>query len=289
MSIGTAIPWKYNEIMKRHMLRRTIEMKYFLWAFFYFHLALFITSNVLLIVSNMIISPGHLWFVIPLASWGVWVFAHFFITFFIVSDSARDWRSAQLEKAISEEKNAGIAVQEAQRRASTRFFFWMLFYFHLAVFIGGNTVLVLINLLVHSSTLWCLIPLSGWGLWLLFHFFLTFLMLGDQVRPWREKTIELLTFRDLVRENEQKACRDASLRFFFWVLLALHVGLYVFCNMMMFVINKLNDPAHSWFIWPLIAWGLFLLAHAGLTYVTSSSVMVRWREEQLRRLSDEDI
>ncbi|MBU0581330.1 MAG: 2TM domain-containing protein [Candidatus Margulisbacteria bacterium] len=261
-------------------LKSKIEAKYFFWAFFYLHLALFIMVNVLLITSNLLISPDSLWFIIPLASWGVWVFAHFFITFFLNAESCKDWRVSRIKHIYSVEKQRGIAEEEARKKASVKFFFWMLFYFHLALYIGGSTVMITINLLLHAKSLWFPIPMIGWGLWLLFHFFMTFLCQGIQTQEWRDRRIKKLYFGE---KHSKEVERDATLRFFFWNLFYLHLALYLLCNLMMVIINMLTGTEILWFIWPLLAWGMFMLFHFGLTYVTSSPMMVRWREEQLKK------
>lgn len=272
----------------KHSLKRTIELKYFIWAFFYFHLALFVGSNTLLIITNFLVSPRALWFIIPLAGWGVCLFVHFLATFFLISDSAKQWRNAQVARNMEEEKRLGIDEQEAKRHASTKFFFWMVFYFHGALYLGSNTVMVLINVLVDRTFLWSIIPIIGWGFWLLFHFLLTFLCLGDQIKAWREQRIERLMFKELTSENHTELYRDAFIRYFLWALFYMHLGLYVFCNIMMIIIDLTNDPNIWWCVWPLLAWGLFVLGHFGFTYATASELMVKWREEQLKKLSDQD-
>jgi hypothetical protein len=266
-------------------LKKTIEQKYLWWAFFYFHLALYIGTNIMLILANLLTGPRELWFIIPLASWGVWIFGHFLVTFFLVSDSAKEWRESQIAKGIAEEKGETADEHELRQKASVKLFFWMLFYFHLAVFLGGNTIMITINLLVAPAYLWCIIPLIGWGLWLLFHYFMTFLCLGDQIKIWRENQLQRLLFKEFTSENSKEDRRAAFLRYFSWNLFYLHLGLYVLCNLMMFIINALTDRTNWWYFWPLAAWGIFLVAHFGFTYAVASEVMVKWREEQLKRLT----
>ena len=41
---------------------------------------------------------------------------------------------------------------------------------HLLVYLAGNTIAVLLNLLVVDEVLWFFYPLIGWGLGLLFHY-----------------------------------------------------------------------------------------------------------------------
>ena len=43
------------------------------------------------------------------------------------------------------------------------------FYIHLAVYVGVNILLIIINLLTSSQYLWFRWPLIGWGIGILFH------------------------------------------------------------------------------------------------------------------------
>ena len=59
--------------------------------------------------------------------------------------------------------------QEAYHKAKKRLQAKIGFYRHLAVYLGVNTLLVVINLLTSSQYLWFKWPLIGWGIGVFFH------------------------------------------------------------------------------------------------------------------------
>jgi hypothetical protein len=59
--------------------------------------------------------------------------------------------------------------QEAYERAKKRVEAKIGFYIHLAVYVGVNLLLVIINLTTSPHYLWFKWPLMGWGIGLFFH------------------------------------------------------------------------------------------------------------------------
>jgi hypothetical protein len=59
--------------------------------------------------------------------------------------------------------------QEAYQRAKKRVEAKIGFYTHLAVYLGVNILLIIINLTRSRESLWFFWPLLGWGIGLLFH------------------------------------------------------------------------------------------------------------------------
>ena len=59
----------------------------------------------------------------------------------------------------------GIKYQQAKGRVSAL----RRFYVHLAVYIGVNLILFLINIIVSPNTLWFFWPLLGWGIAIALH------------------------------------------------------------------------------------------------------------------------
>ncbi len=64
--------------------------------------------------------------------------------------------------------------QEAYQKAKKRVEAKIIFYIHLAVYVGVNILLVIINLITSSQYFWFLWPLFGWGLGLFFHALVAF-------------------------------------------------------------------------------------------------------------------
>jgi hypothetical protein len=65
----------------------------------------------------------------------------------------------------------------------------------------------------------------------------------------------------------------------------IHLAAFVSVNALLILINLATTPAHFWFQWPLLGWGLGLLIHAlvilGLT--KGSSVRAQMIEREMRR------
>jgi hypothetical protein len=59
--------------------------------------------------------------------------------------------------------------QEAYEKAKKRVEAKMGFYIHLAVYVGVNLLLVVINIMTAPGDLWFRWPLMGWGIGLFFH------------------------------------------------------------------------------------------------------------------------
>lgn len=58
-----------------------------------------------------------------------------------------------------------------------------------------------------------------------------------------------------------RAKRMAAVRFAFYI----HLVVYVFVNLMLIAINLATTPWYFWFMWPLLGWGIGLLAHGVVT------------------------
>ena len=59
--------------------------------------------------------------------------------------------------------------QEAYQKAKKRVEAKIGFYIHLAVYVGVNTLLIIINILTSTQEFWFKWPLIGWGIGVFFH------------------------------------------------------------------------------------------------------------------------
>ena len=66
-----------------------------------------------------------------------------------------------------------------------------------------------------------------------------------------------------------------------------HAMVYVFVNIMLFVINFLT-PGPWWFYWPLIFWGIGLGAHALNVFGFGGRLGQDWEERKTRELMDKE-
>lgn len=65
---------------------------------------------------------------------------------------------------------------------------------------------------------------------------------------------------------------------FFW-----HFSSYVLVNAILIAVNLLFTPQHLWFFWPLLGWGVGLLAHGiAIHYSQKQAVRLRGRERDAR-------
>ena len=69
----------------------------------------------------------------------------------------------------------------------------------------------------------------------------------------------------------------------------LHLAVYVVVNVLLVVVNLLTVPEHLWFYWPMLGWGIGVIAHGAgvLLYFKWGSFVGRMEERELRRLQGE--
>ncbi len=84
------------------------------------------------------------------------------------------------------------AYQRAKRRAEAK----IGFYIHLAVYVGVNILLIIINLSTSPQYIWFKWPLLGWGIGLFFHGMSIFVFSGKTFRGMKERMIEKEMKRD---------------------------------------------------------------------------------------------
>jgi hypothetical protein len=78
------------------------------------------------------------------------------------------------------------AYQEAKKRVEAR----IRFYIHLAVYVGVNSFLIIINLFASPQYLWFKFPLIGWGIGIFFHGMSVFVFSGSKFKATKERMIQ---------------------------------------------------------------------------------------------------
>src|SRR5215475_3187763 len=68
----------------------------------------------------------------------------------------------------------------------------------------------------------------------------------------------------------------------------LHCAVFVTVNFILHVINFAVASRVYWAFWPLIGWGIGLLAHGLATYRWMPFVGREWEERKIRELMDKD-
>lgn len=90
--------------------------------------------------------------------------------------------------------------QEAYERAKEKVEAKLGFYIHLAVYIGVNILLIIINLISSPQYLWFKWPLIGWGVAVFFHGMSVFVFTGGRFKAAKERMIK----EEMKKEPSQK-------------------------------------------------------------------------------------
>jgi uncharacterized membrane protein len=85
--------------------------------------------------------------------------------------------------------------------------------------------------------------------------------------------------------NFTRARRGAGANLGFYI----HLTVYVLVNALLISINLGTSTKHLWFKWPLLGWGVGILAHAIATFALPRRMRTRRRriEELLRKRASE--
>ena len=83
---------------------------------------------------------------------------------------------------------------------------------------------------------------------------------------------------DLRRRAEQRA--DAKIGF------RKHLFAYVLVNAALIAINLLTFPGYYWFVWPLLGWGIGVVAHFAAVYVDDQAARERQVLVEMEKLRD---
>jgi 2TM domain-containing protein len=114
------------------------------------------------------------------------------------------------------------------------------FVIHLGIFVVVVGLLAALNLYRHPDHIWFIWVLAGWGIGVAAH------------------DLALLVQRI---GRHEAIFTDERKRGFL-----IHLFVYVAVNVLLVVVNLLYTPDYYWFLFPLIAWGLVLAAHAYVTF-----------------------
>jgi class 3 adenylate cyclase len=124
---------------------------------------------------------------------------------------------------------------------------------HFISYIFVNAGLLFINIMHGFQHPWFLYVLGGWGIGVVCHLV--------SIRNRQRKKAEVAKLPELPKEgmvtynrlyNEQSSLND-------------HIGAYFAVNGFLLLVNLITSTAHFWFMYPLIAWGVGLFIHMGVT------------------------
>ena len=65
-----------------------------------------------------------------------------------------------------------------------------------------------------------------------------------------------------------------------------HLAVYIAANVVMVAVNLLTVPEHLWFYWPMMGWGIGVMAHGigVLAYFKWNSLVGGMEEREFRKL-----
>jgi hypothetical protein len=67
-----------------------------------------------------------------------------------------------------------------------------------------------------------------------------------------------------------------------------HLVVYVLVNLGLFLINIISSPETLWFYWPLIGWGIGLVAHGFGVFGLPGVLGEDWEEKKIRQIMEKE-
>jgi hypothetical protein len=67
-----------------------------------------------------------------------------------------------------------------------------------------------------------------------------------------------------------------------------HLMVYILVNIGLFILNILTSRRDFWFYWPLVGWGIGVLAHAGSVFGPGKFWGPAWEERKIKELMDKE-
>ena len=67
-----------------------------------------------------------------------------------------------------------------------------------------------------------------------------------------------------------------------------HLIVYLIVNAGLLLINLFNQPGGWWFVWPLLGWGIAVVAHAVFAFGIGGWLGNDWEERQIRKIAEKE-
>ena len=68
----------------------------------------------------------------------------------------------------------------------------------------------------------------------------------------------------------------------------IHLIVYISVNIAMFLVNILSSPEELWFYWPLLGWGVGIVAHGISVFGIRGAFGPEWEERKIREIMQKD-
>lgn len=66
----------------------------------------------------------------------------------------------------------------------------------------------------------------------------------------------------------------------------IHFFIYILINAFLAILNLVTSPDHIWFYWPLLGWGIGLLAHFMSVFVFDGMFGKQWEDRKVKEYMD---
>ena len=86
---------------------------------------------------------------------------------------------------------------------------------------------------------------------------------------------------ELRRMAEQRADAKIGFRKHFWA--------FVIVNAALISINLLTSPGYFWFVWPLLGWGIGIVAHFAAVYIDDGAAREKQVLAEMEKLRDRGV
>ncbi len=67
-----------------------------------------------------------------------------------------------------------------------------------------------------------------------------------------------------------------------------HLLVYITVNAGLFLINLVSSPGNWWFYWPLLGWGVGLLAHGVAVFGLRGFLGSEWEERKIKQIIEKE-
>ena len=67
-----------------------------------------------------------------------------------------------------------------------------------------------------------------------------------------------------------------------------HLVVYIFTNIFLFIINWITSPVYWWVIWPILGWGIGLAANWFSVFGEEKFLGKDWEKRKIQELMDRD-
>ena len=84
-------------------------------------------------------------------------------------------------------------------------------------------------------------------------------------------------------KHQRAKKRAEALRGFY-----IHFGVYVLVNLFLFLLNIITSPARLWFYWPLLGWGIAIVAQALSVFGSGRLFGAGWEEKKIREIMEKE-